>query len=204
MSHKGLACARPLAVLDSAFLALCLARWGLIPSLVYERIWRGRAMAEDRFCSECNGAMMTRRVRAQFCSASCRAAHWRREHGPAGDSPTVGTHSTRQYHDVVLVSIDCAPGQAKKTYQVLYGATVLVPWSSDPEFDACRALAAQGFTGTLRTRWEGARRYAMTMGIGYGAAHCTAESGHGGLTIGRWAPYPEALKTLDSAPDSEA
>lgn len=73
--------------------------------------------------------------------------------------------------------------------------------SRDPEFAACRALLARGFTGELRTRWVGARHDAMVLDIEHAARRSTFDSRNVGPVLGRFREF-SSIKTEADA-DSE-
>ena len=50
-------------------------------------------------------------------------------------------------------------------YRVWHVGKVLIKRARNPEHEACRALAAQGISGRLETRWRGKGVVAMRMDI---------------------------------------
>lgn len=54
-------------------------------------------------------------------------------------------------------------------WSVMREGVVLVANSTQPEHDACRALLAQGITGTLVTRHAGDPHQSLAMSIAWGA-----------------------------------
>jgi hypothetical protein len=77
-------------------------------------------------------------------------------------------------------------------YSVLYDGKLLVERSRDPEFDAARALLAQGITGKL-TMCDGETGIPRTIIDIEGAAKlCTVERQRGGLRFERYSGTPVA------------
>ena len=56
-------------------------------------------------------------------------------------------------------------GERGQRFRVHYAGGVLIESTPDPERDACRALIALGITGTLRTRWRGAKHWSMQLNV---------------------------------------
>ena len=83
-------------------------------------------------------------------------------------------------HDVVLHELPRGRHSAE------YLGEVLVASSSDPAFDACRALFARGIRGKLRTRQAGAEHHSLQLDIGWGAQMCTRETPTAGPMFAKW------------------
>jgi hypothetical protein len=80
-------------------------------------------------------------------------------------------------------------GARGERYQATYAGAVLIESSRDVEFDACRALLAQGITGKLQVWWRGGSFPAMILDI-EGAARLTiSETDKGGLHLVAWRPF---------------
>jgi hypothetical protein len=80
-------------------------------------------------------------------------------------------------------------GARGERYRVTYAGAVLAESSRDPEFDACRALLAQGITGKLETWWSGGSFPAMILDIEGAAKLTAAESDTEGLRLVPWRPF---------------
>ncbi len=84
-------------------------------------------------------------------------------------------------------------GQGKRTFKVWFGDELLLLRSTDPEFDACRALQARGLAGKLRVWRDGQSAPDMAMGIGWGAGRRTEDTGRTGPRVAKLEPYPAGL-----------
>ena len=90
--------------------------------------------------------------------------------------------------------IDIEPvgiGDRGRRYRVHHAGAVLIERSRNPEFDACRALLAKGFTGRLEMWHRGASFAALRLDIEKGAKFTVEERDAKGLQIVRWRPSSE-------------
>lgn len=90
-------------------------------------------------------------------------------------------------HEVEIAPLRMTPSGAR--YTVTYQGDVLICAARDPEYEACRALRAQGHTGTLATRWAGSATIAMVIDIETGA-RLTTSDGNVRLHVASWKPHP--------------
>ena len=93
-----------------------------------------------------------------------------------------------------------AAAPAARMYALAIDGVVIVERSANPEFDACRVLAAKGVTGTLITRWGNATttRYGQHR---KGAGLTASDPDKGRLAITNWSPSPEITsETEDTEP----
>jgi hypothetical protein len=96
-------------------------------------------------------------------------------------------------------------GERGQRFRVHYAGGVLIESTPDPERDACRALIALGITGTLRTRWRGAKHWSMQLNIERDAQFSVSETDQRGLQLVRWRPFmagdaSKASRTAESSP----
>ena len=82
-------------------------------------------------------------------------------------------------------------------WSVMRGGVVLVASSIQPEHDACRALLAQGITGTLVTRHAGEAHQSLAMGIAWGARFRGAPPDFQALSPEE---FTEAMSRLSACP----
>ena len=89
--------------------------------------------------------------------------------------------------DVVITPTNV--GKRGQYYRVTYLGRLLVESTHNPEFDACRALFAQGVTGKLAVWRRGAAAPCMTLDIERGAGLTISETDKDGLRLVRWRPF---------------
>jgi hypothetical protein len=77
-------------------------------------------------------------------------------------------------------------------YRVTYLGKTLIESTRDPEFDACRALAAKGITGILVTYNLGSSVPRLRVDIAKGAQLMTIDNASDGPRIGRYRPHPKS------------
>jgi hypothetical protein len=77
-------------------------------------------------------------------------------------------------------------------YRVTYLGETLLASARDPEFEACRALLAQGITGTLVSYGPGSLVPRMRVDIEKGAKLATIDSDKDGPRIGRYRLHPSS------------
>lgn len=65
----------------------------------------------------------------------------------------------------------------------------LIESSRNPEFDACRALLAEGITGILEIWRYGKSHCDMRLDIEKGALMTVSETNDGGLAFRKWRPF---------------
>ncbi len=80
-------------------------------------------------------------------------------------------------------------GERGQHYRVTHLGNLLVESTRNPEFDACRALFAQGITGKLAVWRRGAAGPCMTLDIERGAGLTTSETDKDGLRLVPWRPF---------------
>jgi hypothetical protein len=107
----------------------------------------------------------------------------------------------------VVVITPTNVGNRGQYYRVTYLGRLLVESTRNPEFDACRALFAQGITGKLAVWRRGAAVPCMTLDIERGAGLTTCETDKDGLRLVRWRPFlpvdaRNAFFAVRSAPGS--
>lgn len=107
---------------------------------------------------------------------------------------------------VVLHPRGVKQGQKRQTFDVTFGAQVIVESSLDPEHDAARALLGMGFSGPFETLDPETGRVRMMFGsIAETAKWRIAELGGGRLRRVRWRPreFPVAasLGRQEAEPD---
>lgn len=89
----------------------------------------------------------------------------------------------------------------RQMYALAIDGVVIVERSANPEFDACRVLAAKGVTGTLITRWGNRDYDAMRINIEKGTGLTASDPDKGRLAITNWSPRPEITsETEDTEP----
>jgi hypothetical protein len=89
--------------------------------------------------------------------------------------------------DVVITPAN--QGKRGQRYQVAYLGSLLIESTINPEFDACRALFAQGITGKLAVWRRGASAPCMTLDIEQGAGLTVSETDREGPRLVRWRPF---------------
>jgi hypothetical protein len=77
-------------------------------------------------------------------------------------------------------------------YRVTYLGQTLIESTRDPEFEACRALLAKGFTGNLVIYSPGSSVPRMRVDIAKGAQLMTIDNATDGPRIGRYRPHPKS------------
>lgn len=92
-------------------------------------------------------------------------------------------------YDLVLSHLPLAHAQSKQMWRVECDGETLIKATADPEHAACRALAEQGKTGSIRTRFAESAYPHMSMGIEWGAARATADPSKGHPHTHPYAPY---------------
>jgi hypothetical protein len=97
--------------------------------------------------------------------------------------------------DVVITPT--SQGKRGQRYQVAYLGSLLIESALNPEFDACRALLAQGITGKLAVWRRGSEFPAMTLDIERAAGLTVSDTDAGGLRIVSWRPF-----SAEDAPDA--
>jgi hypothetical protein len=110
-----------------------------------------------------------------------------------------GTHA----HRITIEPVSL--GARGERYRATYAGAVLVESSRNPEFDACRALLAQGITGRLETWWRGGSSFpAMILDIEGAARLTVGETDKDGLRLVPWRPFVavEAQNAVSSRADS--
>lgn len=96
-------------------------------------------------------------------------------------------------------------GQGGQQYRVLYQECVLVARTTDPLFDACRALASAGVRGRLEMWHHGKTFPAQSIDIAKGARLTVVETPAVGPVIRAWKPFSAvASKPAFAAKTSEA
>ena len=87
---------------------------------------------------------------------------------------------------------------------MLAAGAVRIESSRDPEFDACRALLAQGITGKLETWWKDGSLPAMILDIAGAARLTVSETEKEGLRLVPWRPFVavDARNGVSSRADS--
>jgi hypothetical protein len=91
-----------------------------------------------------------------------------------------------------MISIVIEPttlGERGQRYRTTYLGSILVESSRNPEFDACRALLAQGITGHLEIWRAGRSAPDARLDIERGAKLTTEEGDRQTLRIVRWKPH---------------
>jgi hypothetical protein len=97
--------------------------------------------------------------------------------------------------DVVITPTSL--GQRGQRYEVTYLGSLLVESTLNPEFDACRALFAQGITGKLAVWRPGSVFPAMILDIERAAGLTVADTDAAGPRFVRWRPF-----SAEDAPDA--
>jgi hypothetical protein len=87
-----------------------------------------------------------------------------------------------------------AGGKAGYLYSVIYGGTLLVERSRDPECDAARALVAKGITGTLTLLDGKTGLPRLTLDIEKAAKLTVREDRGLGPLFVRYVPWSEKVK----------
>jgi hypothetical protein len=103
-----------------------------------------------------------------------------------------------------VVIIPAGLGKRGQQYSVTYLGNLLIESTRNPEFDACRALFAQGVTGKLAV-WRGeAAAPCMTLDIERGAGLTVSETDKDGLRLVPWRPFAavDAQNAVSSRADS--
>jgi hypothetical protein len=80
-------------------------------------------------------------------------------------------------------------GERGQRYRATYDGAVLIESSRNPEFDACRALMAQGVSGLAEIWWRGGSFPAMTLDIAGAAELTVSETDKEGPRLIRWRPF---------------
>src|SRR5262245_18097345 len=94
----------------------------------------------------------------------------------------------------IIIEPTTIRGDRGQRYRVYYQGAVLLEDCWNPEFTACRELAARGVTGRLEVWRPGAAYPAMIVpDIEVGARWTVVESDKEGPVIKRWVPYPDHL-----------
>ena len=107
-----------------------------------------------------------------------------------GPSPiTTAATATPVEHKVEIEELPHAPTAAVIRYRVWHDDAVLIETCRDPEFDACRALLAQGKTGRMTTFRRGGSTPCMLIDVERGAGVRTAEGAKSGPRLARWQPF---------------
>jgi hypothetical protein len=83
-------------------------------------------------------------------------------------------------------------------YRVTCLGKTLIESARDPEFEACRALLAQGVTGTLVTFSPGSPVPRMAVDIEKGAKLTTIENNKAGPSFARYRPHPDSAREDDA------
>lgn len=76
-----------------------------------------------------------------------------------------------------------------RRWRAWHQGAVLIAGSREPEFDAARALASKGITGTLVTYAKGSVIARMRIDIGRAAALAVVETTSVGPRFGRYRPF---------------
>jgi hypothetical protein len=114
---------------------------------------------------------------------------------PMAQEPTETTGTKRDTRSTQMMphSIEIEPttlGDRGQRYRVTYLGRVLVESTRNPEFDACRALLAQGITGRLLVRRAGRVCADLALDIERGARLTIRETDAAGPRLVRWEPLP--------------
>ena len=103
----------------------------------------------------------------------------------------------REEHMQITHRITIEPisrGARGERYRATYAGAVLIESSRSPEFDACRALLAQGITGKMQVWWRGGSSFpAMTLDIERGAELTVEETDQRGLRLVPYRPFSGEL-----------
>ncbi len=115
--------------------------------------------------------------------------------GTNHDAASWGDGSATKPHEVVLAPAPRSGG--RQAYDAYFRGELLLV-SQSPEFDACRLLQADGYSGHLQTRRAGAAKAAMRMTIEAGAL-LTVSDAATGVRIVKWRPFQNS--TADNTAD---
>jgi hypothetical protein len=108
---------------------------------------------------------------------------------PTTTSPAAWGDGTADRPHEIILSRDGMKGD-RCGYTVHFRGEPLGRWT-DPEFSACRALLAAGYTGRLETRWKGEKFAAMRMDIEKASKLCTRETPTDGPRIVKYVPFKD-------------
>lgn len=91
-------------------------------------------------------------------------------------------------HEIEIEALPVNAGASRGMWRVWYKGEVLIERARDPEFAACRALAARGVSGDLVSRIKGSVTPGLRVAIDAGAQMSTQEGEAGRARIGKWVP----------------
>jgi len=95
---------------------------------------------------------------------------------------------------VLHVQIECLRyAAAGVRYRVMHLGKTLVASTRDPEFEACRAMLAKGFKGTLVSYGPGSSVPSVSVDIERGARLAAIENDKDGPKIGRYRRHPSSV-----------
>jgi hypothetical protein len=106
----------------------------------------------------------------------------------------VGDANVTPVHRIVIEPTGIR-GERGQRYRVRFGGEVLIADTWNPEFEACRALAARGFTGPFEVWRVGKAHPDMLIpDIEEGARWTVLENVNVGLVIVRWRPWSDDIQ----------
>jgi len=91
--------------------------------------------------------------------------------------------------DLLIAPKPLKLAQNKICYQVWMGEALLLPSSTDPEFEACRVLKELGYKGKIRTWRLGSPYPALLIPIEWGAERATVNRSRVGPVIEKYRPF---------------
>lgn len=103
------------------------------------------------------------------------------------DAKPITTTGAAKVHAISISRTRWAANGAR--YRVEFEGRTLIASSRDPEFDAARALLAEGLTGILETKPEGAAHSGFRIDIEMAAKLGTTEGRVSRPSIRPWVPY---------------
>lgn len=91
-------------------------------------------------------------------------------------------------HEIEIEPLPVTTGTSRGAWRVWFNGAVLIERARDPEFAACRELAARGLSGEMLSRHKGSQTPCIRVQVENGSQLSTQEGEAARVRIGKWVP----------------